>query len=1130
MSQDVSKENGRKQGERAPSPASAHHEQAPNAGPADAGRSQNAPTGLDSLSFGRALEWRSIGPFRGGRVVAVAGDPTAPHVYYFGSTGGGVWKTTDGGRYWRNVSDSYFKRASVGSITVCPSDPNVIYVGMGEATIRGNVSHGDGVYKSTDAGTTWQHLGLAATRNIAKVRVHPANPDMVYVAALGHAHGPNPERGIFRSTDGGKTWEHVLSRGEDLGEDVGANDLSIDPTNPRILYAAFWRARRHPHQLASGGEGCAIFRSTDAGDTWTELTHNTGLPKGAVGKIGIVASPARAGRVWATVEAEAGAIFRSDDFGATWERLCEDRGLRQRPWYYQHIVADPLDAETVWVLNVRLWRSTDGGHTFNRIAVPHGDNHDLWIDPRNSQRMIEGNDGGATISVNGGASWSSIYNQPTAEFYHVTTDNQIPYRVYGAQQDNSTISVPSRSDHGAISEGAATEIGGGESGYIAVHPSDPRIIYAGNYQGYVSRYDGRTQQRRDITIWPEPMMGWPASECKYRFQWTFPILLSPHDPSVLYVAGNHVFRSNDEGASWEPISPDLTRNDPSRLQDSGGPITKDNCGTEYYGTVFALAESPIERGLLWAGSDDGLVHLSRDGGQRWENVSPEGLPEWSLISIIEPSPHDPAVAYLAANRYKHDDFAPYLFKTDDYGKHWTQITHSLAPDVFTRAIREDPERRGLLYAGTETGICVSFDDGRTWRSLQLNLPAAPIHDLVVKGSDLVLATHGRSFWILDDLTPLRQLDEHVTHEAVHLFAPRPAIKFASGGGWGSAPVPGVNYERTGVGVVAYHEVARPDGEKDRVYLDAGRNPHDGVYVTYALKEKPEGELRLTFLDADGREIRSFSSEERKQRIAVAGDARTSTSEEKREKPEPKLPKEAGLNRVHWDMRFPAGRPVEGYVTRSGVVEGPTAPPGRYQVRLTLGEHTRTQWFEIQKDPRVAVSQSDLEAQFEMLLRIRDTISQTHEAIDTLQGIREQVEEWLHRTEGTEHHSELQRVGESLVKQARAIEEQLIERRMREDDDTLRYPVRLNVKLAQLADVVGSADAAPTRQARQVFDELRARVDAQLARLYELVKRELAEFNRLIRESGVPAVAPSTELRVRHEEPVAVPARQPSSET
>jgi len=1118
-SQDASKENGRKQGERAPAAESPQQEQAPNAGSADA-------PGLDRLSFGRALEWRSIGPFRGGRVVAVAGDPTNPHVYYFGSTGGGVWKTTDGGRYWRNVSDGFFKRASVGSIAVCPSDPNVLYVGMGEATIRGNVSHGDGVYKSTDAGATWQHLGLAATRNIAKVRAHPSNPDIVYVAALGHAHGPNPERGIFRSTDGGTTWEHVLSR----GEDVGANDLSIDPTNPRILYAALWRARRHPHQLASGGEGCAIFRSTDGGETWTELTHNTGLPKGPVGKIGIAASPARAGRVWATVEAEDGVIFRSDDFGATWERLCEDRGVRQRPWYYQHIFADPQDAETVWVLNVRLWRSTDGGRTFNLMAVPHGDNHDLWIDPHNAQRLIEGNDGGATISVNGGASWSSIYNQPTAEFYHVTTDNQVPYRVYGAQQDNSTISVPSRSDHGAITESDATEIGGGESGYIAVHPSNPRIIYAGSYQGYVSRYDGRTQQRRDITVWPESMMGWPAHACKYRFQWTFPILLSPHDPNVLYVAGNHVFRSTDEGASWEPISPDLTRNDPSHLQDSGGPLTKDNCGTEYYSTVFALAESPIERGLLWAGSDDGLVHVSRDGGQRWESVTPEGLPEWSLISIIEPSPHDPAVAYLAANRYKHDDFAPYLFKTDDYGKHWTQITHGLAPDVFTRAIREDPERRGLLYAGTETGLCVSFDDGRTWRPLQLNLPAVPVHDLVIKGSDLVLATHGRSFWILDDLTPLRQLDEAVTHEAVHLFAPRLAIKFASGGGWGSAPVPGVNYEHTGVGMVAYHEVARPDGEKDRVYLDAGRNPHDGVYVTYALKEKPEGELRLTFLDAEGREIRSFSSEERKQRTAFAGDARTSTSEEKREKPEPKLPKDAGLNRFHWDMRFPAGRPVEGYVTRSGVVEGPTAPPGRYQVRLTLGEHTQTQWFEIQKEPRVAATEADLQAQFELLLRIRDKISQTHEAIDTLQGLREQVEEWLHRTHDTQQQGELRRVGESVEKQARAIEEQLIERRMREDDDTLRFPVRLNVKLAQLADVVGSADAAPTKQARDVFDELSARVDAQLGRLRELVERDVAEFNRLIRESGVPAVVPSTQVRVRHEEPVAVPARQPSSET
>ncbi|HEX5505936.1 MAG TPA: glycosyl hydrolase, partial [Thermomicrobiales bacterium] len=682
----------------------------------------------------RSLEWRLIGPFRGGRVVAVAGDPVHEQVFYFGSTGGGVWKTTDGGVYWRNVSDGYFERASVGAIAVAESDPNVIYVGMGETTIRGNVSHGDGVYKSTDAGKTWQHCGLAATRNIAKVRVHPRNPDLVYVAALGHVHGPNPERGVYRSRDGGKTWELVLFR----SDKAGASDLALDPNNPRVLYAAFWEAYRGPHEMISGGEGSGLFRSTDGGDTWVEISRHKGLPKGVLGKIGVVASPARAGRVWAIVEAEDGAVFRSDDGGDTWQRLCEERALRGRAWYYHHIYADPQDPETLWVLNVPCMKSIDGGKTFFQVAVPHGDNHDLWIDPQNPRRIINGNDGGACVSFNGGETWSTLYNQPTAEFYHVTTDTRTPYWVYGAQQDNTTISLPSRSPLAAIGRAENVEVGGGESGYIAVKPDDPNIIFAGSYQGMLTRYDHRTGQRRNITVWPEGTMGHAAKDVKYRFQWTSPTILSPHDPNILYTGGNHVFRSTDEGASWAPIGPDLTRHDEAKLGPSGGPITRDNVGTEYYATVFALAESPAQAGVLWAGSDDGLIHVTRDNGQSWQNVTPPAdlLPEWALISIIEASPHDPAAAYVAANRYKHDDFRPYVLKTADYGATWTAINTSVPADDFARAIREDPARRGLLYAGTETGVYVSFDDGAHWQSLRLDLPVVPIHDLVVKEGDL----------------------------------------------------------------------------------------------------------------------------------------------------------------------------------------------------------------------------------------------------------------------------------------------------------------------------------------------------------------------------------------------------------
>ncbi|HYK86744.1 MAG TPA: hypothetical protein VEV19_15350, partial [Ktedonobacteraceae bacterium] len=643
----------------------------------NAQRNQNATIDPALLN---ALEWRSIGPYRGGRVVAVAGDPVHQQVFYFGSTGGGVWKTNDGGQYWQNVSDGYFKRASVGAIAVAPSDPNVIYVGMGEATIRGNVSHGDGVYKSTDMGKTWTHLGLEDTRHIGQVRVHPHNPDVVYVAALGHAHGPNKERGVYRSRDGGKTWENILFK----SEKAGAIDLAMDPTNPRILYASFWEAKRLPHTLISGGEDSGMYKSTDGGDTWTEITRNRGLPTGLIGKVGLAVSPAKPERVWAIVEAEDGALFRSDDSGESWQRLSEQGGIRARAWYYMHIIADPQDAETLWALNVQAWKSIDGGRSFFEVPIPHGDHHDLWIDPRNPMRMIEGNDGGACVSFNGSESWSTIYNQPTEEFYHVITDTQVPYRVYGAQQDNSTISVPSRSPLAGITIADCYAVGGGESGYIAVRPDDPNIVFAGNYQGYLTRYDHRSQQRRYIAVWPELASGWGAKDQKYRFQWTYPILLSPHDPNVLYVTGNHVFRSTDEGASWDVISPDLTRNDPTKLEPSGGPITKDNTGAEYYCTIFAFAESPIERGLFWAGSDDGLVHISRDNGESWENVTPIDLPGWALISIIEPSPHDAATAYVAATRYKLDDFQPYLFKTNDYGKTWTQITTGIASNAFTR--------------------------------------------------------------------------------------------------------------------------------------------------------------------------------------------------------------------------------------------------------------------------------------------------------------------------------------------------------------------------------------------------------------------------------------------------------------
>jgi len=1046
----------------------------------------------------KALEWRLIGPYRGGRVVAVAGDPVDAQTFYFGSTGGGVWKTTDGGIIWENVSDGYFKRASVGAIAVSDSDPNVIYVGMGETTIRGNVSHGDGVYRSTDRGRTWTHLGLQETRHIARVRIHPQNPDLVYVAALGHAHGPNAERGVYRSRDGGKTWELVLFR----SENAGAIDLTMDPHNPRILYAAFWEARRLTHTLISGGEGSGLFKSTDGGETWTEMTHKPGLPTGLLGKIGVAVSPAKAGRVWAIIEAEDGALFRSDDGGETWRRMSEERGLRHRAWYYQHIIADPQDPDTLWILNVQAWKSIDGGQTFFEMSTPHADNHDLWIDPHNPQRMILGNDGGTCITFTGGGIWSTQDNQPTAEFYHVTTDTQIPYRVYGAQQDNTTMSIASRSDLAGITMLDCYEVGGGESGYIAVRSDNPNIVYAGSYQGFLTRYDHHTRQQRNIAVWPEIASGWGAKDQKYRFQWTAPTVLSPHDPNILYTTGNYVFRSTDEGNSWQILSPDLTRNDVTTLEASGGPLTKDNTGAEYYGTIFAFAESPLERGLFWAGSDDGLIHISRDGGETWQNVTPKELPEWALISIIEPSPHDPATAYVAATRYKLDDFQPYLFKTHDYGQTWTKIVTGIDAHDFTRVIREDPVRQGLLYAGTETGIHVSFDDGEHWQSLQLNLPVVPIHDLVVKDTDLVVATHGRSFWILDDITPLRQISDKVQSSPAHLFPPRPGIRFKSIGGFSQVPASGLFYRKSGVATIAARRRQKPNGETVDEFLNAGRNPPDGVIVTYYLKEQPEGEVKLSFLDANEREIRSFSSEEKAEELSPAEISGTAKAKELR------IPKEAGTNRFVWDIRYPGPAKVDGFMGGDNVLVGPAVPPGTYQTRLTIGDQVYTESFEIQKDPRVSATQADLEAQCALLLRIRDRLTETHQSIKSIRDMRRQIEEWERRTQGQKEYERIAEAGKALKEKLSAIEEELIQVKAKVRQDTLNHPAKLNVKLAGLTGVVASADAAPTKQAYELFEDLSTRIQVQLQRLQELIDTDVKAFNTLIREAEMLAVTPS----------------------
>ena len=1042
------------------------------------------------------LEWRLVGPHRGGRVVAVAGHPTDLATFYFGACAGGVWKTTDGGAYWENISDGFFATSAVGALAVSPSDPNVLYAGMGETAIRGNVSHGDGVYKSTDGGQTWTNMGLADTHAIARVRIHPTNPDLVYVAALGHVWGPNAARGVYRSNDGGKNWEQILFR----SEQAGAIDLSLDPRNPRILYATIWEAQRYPYKLNSGGPGSGIFKSTDGGDNWTEITRNPGLPAGMLGKIGIAASAAQSGRVYAIVEAEDGALFRSDDGGATWQRLSEQNDLRWRAWYYQHIYADPQDADVVWILNGNCWKSIDGGKSFSNIAVPHGDNHDLWIDPNNTQRMIEGNDGGAIVTYNGGLSWSTILNQPTAQLYHVTTDDQVPYRLYGSQQDNSAISVPSMSVTGAINMTEWIEPGGGESGHISVKPTDPNIVVGGGIgsgegDGRLIRYNHRTGQHQNISAWPvETGMGDGAKDLRYRFQWTFPIQYSPHDPDTLYVTSNHVHRSTDEGMSWEVISPDLTRNDPATQEPSGGPITKDNTGAEVYGTIFAFVESPHQQGLFWAGSDDGLIHLSKDNGASWQNVTPSDLPSHALISIIEVSPHAAGTAYVAATCYKSDDFRPYLYKTSDYGQTWTKITTGIPENVFTRTIREDPSRKGLLYCGTETGLYVSLDDGESWEAWQLNLPVTPLHDLQVKGTDLIAATHGRSFWILDDLTPLHQLTDEIRQQDAHLFKPRDTTRIKVYEGYGSEMEGGVSYINAGPLTVAYRKVKLSDGTMGKKFLDAGHNPPEGVILSYLLKDVPNDDITLTVSDASGTEIRTFSSAEPEK---IEGED---------EQKEPRLTKDAGMNRFTWNMRLPDAVKIPGDKSAEGYLHGPVVTPGNYQVRLTVGGQTQTQSFAILKDPRISATHEDLQKQFALLVKIQDSVSDAHRAILKIRDVRDQVSGWEKRIEATKstnnEAASLLESAKSLKETLTSIEDTLIQVKA---GSPLQPPSRLNSKMAVLSAFVDNADFAPTKQCYEAFDYLAERVNAQLSKLQEVESGDLAKFNEKLRQVDVPPV-------------------------
>ena len=1001
------------------------------------------------------MKYRNIGPFRGGRSAASTGVAGDKFLAYFGATGGGVWKTNNGGQTWNNISDGYFG-GSIGAVTVSEWDPNVIYVGGGEVTVRGNVSHGNGVWKSTDAGKTWKFKGLKDSRRIPRIRVHPKNPELVYVAALGHLFGPNEERGVYRSKDGGDTWEKILF----INDEVGACDLILDPNNPRIIYASTWRVKRTPYSLESGGEGSGLWKSTDGGDTWKDITKNKGLPEGMVGIIGVTVSPLNSDRVWALIESQKGGLFRSDDGGETWKKTSSDNNLRQRAWYYTRLYADTENEDVLYVLNVQFWRSKDGGKTFNSIRTPHGDNHDLWINPTDSQHLVIADDGGGQVSFDAGATWSTYHNQPTAQFYRADVDNQFPYRVYAGQQDNSTVSVASRTMGGGITERDYYAVGGGESAHVAPHPENPNIVYAGSYSGFLTRYNHATGERRNITVYPDNPMGHGVQDMKYRFQWNFPIEFDPFDSKTLYVGSQHLHKTTDEGGSWEIISPDLSTNTKSMQVESGGPITKDDTGVEYYCTIFVITPSNQEKGVIWIGTDDGRVHITKNGGKSWTDITPNNMPKWGMVNSIDQSPHDPATAYMAVTRYKLDDFKPYLYKTSNYGKSWKLISKGIPNDAFTRVVREDPMKKGLLYAGTETGMYVSFNDGRDWQSFQLNLPIVPITDLVVKENDLVVATQGRSFWILDDLTPLHQLNNKVAGSKLHLYKPRDTYRLNAGGGWGG-PSP-----------------------------TWGANPPNGIMTFYYLNEElnKDSEFKLEFMESDGDVIKTF------------------TNKKDMKNPSPIADTKKGMNRFVWNMRYPDAKKVPNAVMWGGTHIGPKAVPGQYKVKMTVDGKSQTQTFNILKDPRVSTTQSDFQDQFDLLMDIRNRTTEINEKILTIRSIKDQINTLtsLMKESGFKNEN-LTKAGKELVKSLSTIEEELIQVKSKSRQDPLNYPIKLDNKIAALVRVVSSVDARPTAQSYDVLEDLVSQAQVHYKKLNKVLTDDLYRFNNMVSDAAVPAV-------------------------
>tara|TARA_B100001778_G_scaffold11638_1_gene9148 strand:+ start:284 stop:3469 length:3186 start_codon:yes stop_codon:yes gene_type:complete len=1023
-------------------------------------------------SIYNSVKWRLVGPFRGGRAGTVSGVIDNNNLYYMGTAGGGVWKTEDAGNTWECISDGYFG-GSIGSVSVSESDPNIIYVGEGEQTLRGNVSSGKGAWKSTDAGKSWSFIGLNNTEHISRIRIHPKNPDIVYFAALGNLWKPNKERGLYKSIDGGKSWKKILY----VSDKAGVGDIVLDPNNPRIIYASTWEMKRNGYRMDSGGPDSKIFRSNDGGENWIDISNHKGLPEFPWGIIGITISPVNSNRIWIMIEADNGGLFRSDDAGETWEKVNSNRALRQRAWYYTRIYADTQNEDKIYVLNVSYGVSTDGGKTFKLKNAPHGDHHDLWIDPNNNSRMVVADDGGAQVSNDGGENWTTYFNQPTAQFYRVNTDNTFPYRIYGAQQDNSTIRISHRTSGGSITERDWESTAGGESAHLAPDPNNNDIVYGGTYKGYMMRRDHSINQTRSVNVWPDNPAGSGVEVMKYRFNWNFPVIFSPHDSKKLYAGSNFLHQTTNEGQSWEVISPDLTRGLPETMKSSGGLITQDNTGAEFYANIFVIQESMREKGVIWVGSDDGLIHISKDNGDSWINVTPpESIsPKLNMINSIDVSPFKDGTAYVAATSYKFGDYTPYLYKTSNYGDTWELITNGIKSNYYTRVIRSDKVVEGLLYAGTEWGMFISFDDGKSWTSFQLNLPITSIRDLKVKENDLIAATHGRSFWMIDDLTPLHQLSQEMINKNFYLFKPDKSYRMHQSGGWG----------RVNTKLV-------------------GENHPNGVIINYYIKNLKENDkVRIDILDSENKIIQSYSNKnlddtennDSKPVLSNSQDidyALTGMNIKS-------LKVKSGGNRLIWDMRYPGFTSFDGMVLYSSPNVGPKAIPGNYKVKMYYNDDIVNQDFTIVKDPRISNTLDDYEEQFNFLIDVRNQVSRANQAIIDIREGRENLN--FIKKQVNKNDQLLDLINE-FDQKITVIENNIHMTKNRSRQDPLNYGIRINNRLAFLMADSQRGDYPPTDQSKGFFKEIKKELDTELINLNKLLLEYTETINRKIEENNI----------------------------